>query len=122
MSSSLTPKQLDKFKRQRYIHFLEKAAKSLFSMFRDESVTQAQFLKKFAILRKKIDQWSDVSLDGEYLRALQAYVGQLTKLVSHDFVLHDIRAKQMTQLNRIQKIKNSTSYTRERNEKYDDHH
>lgn len=109
-----TPKQIEKYQRQRYITFLEKVTKNLFKMFRDEKTTQEQFLKKFNELKKKLNEQVEIQLNSEYHHQMKAYIEQLTLEVEKEFILDDIREANMTLLNRLQKLKNGTSYKKDK--------
>jgi len=109
-----TPKQIEKYQRQRYITFLEKVTKNLFRMFRDEKTTQEQFLKKFDELKKKLDEQVDIQLNSEYHHQMKAYIERLYNEVQSEFKLDDIRDINMTHLNRLQKLKNGTSYKKDK--------
>jgi len=45
---------------------------------------------------------------------MKAYIDRLTFEVEQEFVLDDIRDANMTLLNRLQKLKNGTSYKKEK--------
>jgi 5'-deoxynucleotidase YfbR-like HD superfamily hydrolase len=109
-----TPKQIEKYQRQRYITFLEKVTKNLFRMFRDEKTTQEQFLKKFDELKEKLDEQVDIQLNSEYHHQMKAYIERLYNEVQSEFKLDDIRDINMTHLNRLQKLKNGTSYKKDK--------
>jgi len=109
-----TAKQIEKYQRQRYISFLEKLTKNLFKMFRDEKTTQEQFLKKFRELKKKLDELVEVRLDSEYHHQLKAYIEKLYNECQHEFKFDDIRTANMTILNQLQKLKNGTSYKKDK--------
>jgi predicted RND superfamily exporter protein len=109
-----TAKQIEKYQRQRYITFLEKVTKNLFKMFRDENTTQEQFLKKFNELKKKLKEQEEVQLTSEYHHQMKNYIDQLSLETQKEFVLNDIREANMTLLNRLQKLKNGTSYKKEK--------
>jgi predicted DsbA family dithiol-disulfide isomerase len=109
-----TPKQIEKYQRQRYITFLEKVTKNLFKMFRDENITQEQFLKRFDDLKVKLDEQVDIRLDSEYHQQMKDYIERLHSECNHEFVFDDIREANMTLLNRLQKLKNSTSYKKDK--------
>ena len=109
-----TPKQIEKYQRQRYITFLEKVTKNLFKMFRDEKTTQETFLKKFYELKKKLDEQVDIRLDSEYHHQMKAYIDNLQLECSGEFELNDIRDANMTLLNRLQKLKNGTTYKKDK--------
>ena len=109
-----TPKQIEKYQRQRYITFLEKVTKNLFKMFRDEKTTQEQFIKKFDELKKKLDEQVTIQLNSEYHQQMKAYIERLTFEIEQEFVLDNIRDANMTLLNRLQKLKNGTSYKKDK--------
>ena len=109
-----TAKQIEKYQRQRYITFLEKVTKNLFKMFRDEKTTQEQFLRKFEELKKKLDEQVAIQLNSEYHHQMKAYIDRLTQEVQTEFKLDDIRDANMTLLNRLQKLKNGTSYKKDK--------
>jgi len=59
--------------------------------------------------------FSATYLDSEYHRAMQAYIEQMARIIQTDWELDErMRAEQMTRLNRLQKIKNTTNYKREK--------
>ena len=109
-----TEKQIEKYQRQRYITFLEKVTKNLFKMFRDENTTQEQFLKKFEELKNRLDEQISVQLNSEYHYQMKAYIDRLTQELESEFSLDDIRDANMTLLNRLQKLKNATSYKKDK--------
>ena len=109
-----TEKQIEKYQRQRYITFLEKVTKNLFKMFRDEKTTQEQFLKKFDELKKKLDEQVAIQLNSEYHQQMKSYIDRLTLEINSEFILDDIRDANMTLLNRLQKLKNGTSYKKDK--------
>lgn len=109
-----TDKQIEKYQRQRYITFLEKVTKNLFKMFRNETTTQEEFLKNFKDLKKKLNEQVDIQLNSEYHQQMKSYIEQLSIEVEEGFVLDDIREANMTLLNRLQKLKNGTSYKKEK--------
>ncbi|HHD75436.1 MAG TPA: hypothetical protein ENK82_04830 [Campylobacterales bacterium] len=109
-----TAKQIEKYQRQRYITFLEKVTKNLFKMFRDENTTQEVFVNKFNDLKKKLHEQPEVQLTSEYHHQMKSYIEQLSFEVEKEFVLDDIREANMTLLNRLQKLKNGTSYKKDK--------
>lgn len=114
-----TQKQIDKFNRQKYITELEKISKNLFRMFRDTKITASSFMVKFEQLKKRFDEKADIQLDSEYHQQLKAYIerlyGQVCLAASFDDKdLDDIRDAEMSNLNRLQKLKNGTSYKKEK--------
>ncbi|MCK4441631.1 MAG: hypothetical protein KAU90_06470 [Sulfurovaceae bacterium] len=109
-----TPKQIEKYQRQKYISFLEKVTKNLFKMFRNSNTTQEQFLKKFQELKENLDKQIDIQLNSEYHEQMKNYIYNLYNECQNEFVLDNIREINMTYLNRLQKLKNGTSYKKDK--------
>jgi len=114
-----TQKQIDKFNRQKYITELEKVAKNLFRMFREDKTTATSFMVKFEQLKKKFDDRVEVHLDSEYHQQMKAYIHrlyaqtcQLEEFTDKDFL--DMKEAEMSNLNRLQKLKNGTSYKKDK--------
>ncbi|HHB93932.1 MAG TPA: hypothetical protein ENK88_02125 [Campylobacterales bacterium] len=109
-----TPKQIEKYQRQRYISFLEKVTKNLFKMFRNSDTTQEQFLKKFQELKDNLDKQIDIQLNSEYHEQMKSYIYNLYNECQNEFILDNIREINMTHLNRLQKLKNRNSYKKDK--------
>jgi len=114
-----TQKQIDKFNRQKYITELEKVSKNLFRMLRDDSVQSKDFVLKFEQLKTKFDERVEIHLDSEYHQQLKVYIVRLHRAtcLDKDFtdkVLDDIRDAEMSNLNRLQKLKNGTTYKKDK--------
>jgi len=114
-----TQKQIDKFNRQKYITELEKISKNLFRMLRDENVCSQDFMIKFEQLKKKFDEKVEVHLDSEYHQQLKMYIERLYQQTCSvelfcDKSFNDIREAEMSNLNRLQKLKNGTSYKKDK--------
>lgn len=114
-----TQKQIDKFNRQKYITELEKISKNLFRMLRDENVCSQSFMVKFEQLKKKFDEKAEVHLDSEYHQQLKVYIERLYQQTCSvelfcDKSFNDIREAEMSNLNRLQKLKNATSYKKDK--------
>ena len=88
-------------------------------MFRDEE-TQAEYFKgKFEILKEKFDALSQVQMDSEYHKLLKSYIERLyaqtcENATFDDQRLGEIREAEMSHLNRLQKLKNATSYKKDK--------
>jgi len=116
---AFTQKQIDKFNRQKYITELEKISKNIFRMLRDEHISSKDFVIKFEQLKKKFDERADIHLDSEYHQQLKAYIIRLHRAtcLNNDFTdknFEDIRDAEMSNLNRLQKLKNGTSYKKDK--------
>ncbi len=114
--SRYTPRQIEKYQRQKYISLLEKISKNLFRLLRQEETTAEQFLNKFEELMQKLGEIESIRLDSEYLQETKSYIDRLyfqTKEIT-DKQLKDIRAAEMSNLNRLQKLKKRTSYRKDK--------
>jgi len=114
--SRYTPKQIEKYQRQKYITFLEKISKNLFRLLREEQTTALQFTKKFDELMQKLGELEPIRLDSEYLQETKNYIDRLYAQTQEitDNALADIKAAEMSNLNRLQKLKKRSSYKKEK--------
>ncbi|MCF6206282.1 MAG: hypothetical protein L3J47_05250 [Sulfurovum sp.] len=93
-------------------------------MLRDEKVSSQDFTVKFEQLKKRFDEREAVHLDSEYHRQLKAYIERLysdtVETATFDNErLDDIREAEMSNLNRLQKLKNASSYKKEKHKAKD---
>ena len=88
-------------------------------MFRNQETTQKQFLKKFEELKIKLDEQEEMRLDSEYHEQIKAYINRLHTECQQEFDFDDIREINMTHLNRLQKLKNNTSYKKDKHKHKD---
>ncbi len=114
-----TQKQIDKFNRQKYITELEKISKNIFRMLRDANTCAESFRDKFEVLKKKLDEKTEINLDSEYHQHLKAYIERLYAQTCrtetfNDKKFDDLREAEMSNLNRLQKLKNGTSYKKDK--------
>ncbi len=117
-SGRYTPKQIEKYRRQKYIAHLEKIGKNLFRMLRRPETSATDFRSRFSELMQKLDALETIRLDSEYLRESEAYYRRFLSEVDRDDFsqqdLQEIREAEMSNLNRLQKMKNRTSYRKEK--------
>lgn len=88
-------------------------------MFRDGNVTAEDFVKKFSQLKSKFDEKEEVQLESEYHQQLREYITRIYQNTCAaeaftDKDLSDIREAEMSNLNRLQKLKNGTSYKKDK--------
>lgn len=98
---------------------LEKIGKNLFRMFRDSECSATLFVMKFQQLKEKLNQRDAVRLESEYHQRFKEYIDRLYSETCqnenfNDSMLHDIREAEMSNLNRLQKLKNASSYKKEK--------
>jgi len=114
-----TQKQIDKFNRQKQLTLLDKISKNLFRMFRNENTTAKSFVEKFGTLKKRVDLQEEMQLDSEYHQQLKAYILRLHEQTCQkedftDVEFKNICAAEMSNLNRLQKLKNDNSYKKDK--------
>ncbi|SFV90325.1 hypothetical protein MNB_SV-4-359 [hydrothermal vent metagenome] len=105
---------------------LEKIGKNLFRMFRDGESTSDTFVLKFTSLKEKLDQREAVRLESEYHQMLKEYIERLYREtcmndVFDDIMLDNIRDAEMSNLNRLQKLKNASSYKKAKHRQKEQH-
>jgi len=88
-------------------------------MLRDESVSAAKFSEKFISLKKVFDSKEAIRLDSEYHQEMKSYIERLYRDTISDPLITDkafdsIREAEMSNLNRLQKMKNKTSYKKDK--------
>jgi len=88
-------------------------------MFRDTSVCSEKFHTKFVTLKKKFDEKAEINLDSEYHRQLKDYIERIYAQTCQredfdDKVFNDLRDAEMSNLNRLQKLKNGASYKKDK--------
>ena len=117
-----SPKQIEKYQRQKYIAHLEKIGKNLFRYLRNPETSPDELLARFDELMEKLDAMEAIRLDSEYLRQSEAHYRRLhEEWHSTDFDaqrLEEIREAEMSNLNRLQKMKNRSSYRKEKHRKH----
>ncbi len=113
-----TQKQIDKYNRQKYISEMDKIAKNLFRMFRDKNINSDEFKTKTLLLILKLQERDDIRFDGEYLNKMKEYINQIYfKLQNQEFndiIFDEMRDIEMSNLNRLQKMKNNNSYKKDK--------
>jgi hypothetical protein len=113
-------KQIERYHRQKYMSTLEKTGKNIFRMFRDGTVDACKFQERFNALVVKLENTSTTQqLDSEYHKELQHYIHRLYKETCQNeafdnAMLSNIKQAEMSNLNRLQKLKNNTAYKKEK--------
>ena len=88
-------------------------------MLRDIAVDAQSFIVKFESLKKGFDERVSVQLDSEYHKQLKSYIERLyvqtcANVSFNNKAFEDIREAEMSNLNRLQKLKNETSYKKDK--------
>ena len=77
------------------------------------------FVEKFKDIKEKFDKRDDILLDSEYHKLLKEYIDRLCKETCEldsfsDKDFYNIKEAEMSNLNRLQKMKNRTSYKKDK--------
>ncbi len=88
-------------------------------MFRDKNITAKQFEKKFVSLKESFDKKDEIFLNSEYHQEMKSYIILLyyRLIISEEFtdkIFDDVREAEMSNLNRLQKLKNRTNYKKDK--------
>ncbi len=117
MPREYSQKQIDKYKRQKYLNALDKCTKNLFKLFKEESTTYEKFQKRFTELKRELDKLDEIRLNSEHSKKTKEYIEILynstienSDFSNSDFL--DIKNSELTKLNRLQKLKNRTKYSK----------
>jgi predicted ribosome quality control (RQC) complex YloA/Tae2 family protein len=117
-----TPKQIEQYRRRKYISVLEKMLKNLFRTFRSASPDPLELQERLQKCISQLNSMDDLRLDSEYLRESESYLRRLySDLTSTGFgreELEEIREAEIGRLNRLQKLKNRSSYNRSRENRH----
>ncbi len=113
-----TPKQIEKYNRQKYISYIEKIKKNLFSAFRNPSMDAEKLKTKISELMQGFEKLEKIRLDTEYMRESEKYIQEIYQYIMSDNFdnneMNNIRDKQLGVLNRLQKMKNKSRYKKEK--------
>ena len=114
--SRYTPKQIEKYTRQKYIVGLEKVTKNLFKLFRSDSTTPQIFTDKFTQLMTNLNKLESIRLDSEYLQETKNYIDRLYLQTANidEQMLDEISDAELSNLNRLQKLKKRVSYKKDK--------
>ena len=114
-----TPKQIEKYKRQKYISVLSKCTKNLFKIFRSETSNYENYRNRFIDLKEELNKLDKIRLDSEHSRKVDEYLEQLYKRTIEEKNLteqqfQELKSIELSNLNRLQKLKNQKKYSKEK--------
>jgi len=111
-------KQIQRYKRLKYISALNKITKNLYRLFKNPSTTSSALLNRFNELKDYLDSLEKPYLESEYLIRTKEYIDNLHYRLNNrefdDSILNSIREDELANLNRLQKMKNSQNYNRKK--------
>jgi hypothetical protein len=117
-----TPKQIAKYRRQKYISALNKCTTNLYKLFKSQNSTYEDYITKFKLLKSEIDKYEDVLISGDYLKKIKEYINNLylssvlNSIDSEEF--QKLKDEQIPNLNRLQKMRNREKYSKDKHKKY----
>lgn len=106
--------QLAKYRRQQCINLLDTITKNIFKMLRNDTSKASEVARKFGLLYSKLVKFDTVYLDTDYHRQTRKYIDGFATIMRWQRDLESLRSPHMTQLNRLQKLKNAMEYKREK--------
>ena len=113
-----SPKQIEKYNRQKYISYIEKIKKNLYSSFRNSSIDAKALKSKMQELMEGLNRLEKIRLDTEYMRESQSYIEDIYEhIMSEEFddkQMDSIREEQIGILNRLQKMRNRSRYKKDK--------
>ncbi len=116
MSREYTPKQIEKYKRQKYISALNKCTNNLYKIFKKESSNYLEYRDKFIKLKSGLSKLDSVRLDTEHFKKVQEYIDKLYNstiaLELDEESFKELKNKELSELNRLQKMKNRVKYSK----------
>lgn len=88
-------------------------------MLRDAKSDSRSFSLKLETMVKKLQEKEAIRLEGEYNQKLKEYIFNLYEKTKNaeqfnDIILNELRELEMSNLNRLQKLKNKNSYKKEK--------
>ena len=113
-----TAKQIERYQRQKYITFLDKMTRNLFRLLRHKETTAEMFAAKLDEMMQQLSRLEKPRMDSEYMQQIQTYIERLyrdTRSERFDDIRYaEIHAAEMSNLNRLQKLKNKSRYKKEK--------
>jgi len=117
MNKTYTPKQIEKYKRQKYLSALNKCTKNLYNIFKNPTSSYPKFKDKFIKLKEEIDKFSDVIIHSDHTKRTKEYIDRLyqnyvvnQELSEEEF--NKLKSSEVTNLNRLQKMRNQNKYSK----------
>jgi len=114
MPREFSPKQIERYKRQKLLGAINKCTKNLYKIFRDRSSTYSIYKERFIQLKKEIEKHRNVLITSDYIKRVDNYIERLYK----DTIINEIdeetfqslKESEATNLNRLQKSRNALKY------------
>ena len=118
MPREFTPKQIERYRRQKLFGAINKCTKNLYKIFRDRNSTYSTYKEKFIQLKNEIEKYKDVLITSDYIKRVDNYIDKLYKetIVNEidEEIFQNIKEGEATNLNRLQKSRNALKYKKEK--------
>jgi len=113
-----TSRQIEQYRRRKYISLLEKTLKRLYKIFKNPASEPSELRNRLQNTIAELEKLEDLRLDSEHARHSESYLRELYGRVrAEEFdaeAMEEMRDEQLGALNRLQKMKNRNSYSRSR--------
>ncbi len=123
MPRDFSPKQIERYKRQKLLGAINKCTKNLYKIFKDRNSTYSAYKDRFTALKKEIEKFRGVLITSDYIKRVDSYIDKLYKetvlneLDEESF--KDLKEIEAINLNRLQKSRNSLKYKKGKYKKID---
>jgi len=118
MPKDFSPKQIERYKRQKLLGAINKCTKNLYKIFKDNTSTYCIYKEKFIQLKKEIEKYKDVLITNDYVKRVNSYIDNLYRdtIINEidEDTFQDLKESEATNLNRLQKSKNSFKYKKDK--------
>ncbi len=124
MIRQYSKKQIERYRRQKYINLLNKCTRHLYRFFKDEKSLLEDYQKKFQELKQELDEFGDVIISSDHFKRMKEYIEALYRetVLNETFNQEEfdkIKALQASNLNRLQRMRNSLKYKKQKYQGFD---
>jgi hypothetical protein len=121
-NKNFTPKQIQKYKRQKFLSALNKCTRNLYNIFKNPKSDYETFKNRFISLKNEMQKFEDALITADHTKKAKEYINKLYKdyiiekeLTQEEF--NKLKEREISNLNRLQKMKNKVKYSKN---KYND--
>jgi len=121
-NKNYTPKQILKYKRQKFLNALNKCTRNLYNIFKNPKSDYETFKNRFIALKNEMQKFEDAIISSDHTKKAKEYIDKLYKnyiidkeLTKEEFT--KLKEQEISNLNRLQKMKNKAKYSKEKYKK-----